>query len=341
MSRVLKVGKLDSDVLEELVIKKIKFKRPEVRTGAGIGEDCAVVDFGDYDCVISTDPITASVKDIGRLSVHISCNDIASNGVEPIAITLCVLLPEGTTYEEVSVMGDQAEAAAESVGVQIVGGHTEVTGAVKQPVIVSTAFGRALKENFQDAAQMAPGDVLIVTKKAALEGTGILCTEREEALRSVLTDEELARGKDMLSQVSVVREGIIAGGIGTHGMHDVTEGGLLGAVWEMCEIAHLGCEIDEEKLPVDELTRRVASFFGADWQRMISSGCMLIAASPENGAEIADKVRAAGIDACVIGTVKEKGYGRMIRRADGKCEEIAPPAADEIYRALGEQRTGD
>ena len=86
MSRVLKVGKLDSDVLEELVIKKIKFKRPEVRTGAGIGEDCAVVDFGDYDCVISTDPITASVKDIGRLSVHISCNDIASKGVSFIKL---------------------------------------------------------------------------------------------------------------------------------------------------------------------------------------------------------------------------------------------------------------
>lgn len=334
MSRILKIGKLDSDVLEDLVLKKIKFKRPEVRTGAGVGEDCAVVDFGDYDCVISTDPITASIRDIGRLAVHISCNDIASNGVEPIAITLCVLLPEGTTYEEVSAMGDQAEAAAESVGVQIVGGHTEVTRAVNQPVIVSTAFGRALKSDFQDAAQMREGDVLIVTKKAALEGTGILCSERGEALKAVLTDEEIEYGKSMLSQVSVVREGVIAGRVGTHGMHDVTEGGLLGAVWEMCEISHLGCMIYEKAIPVDELTVRVAEFFGADWQRMISSGCLLIAASPENGEKILGEVRAGGIDACIIGTVTGRGSKRVIKRADGTEEEIAPPEADEIYKAL-------
>ena len=98
---MLKVGKLDSDLLEKIVFKKITFKRPEVLTRPGIGEDCAVVDFGTYECVMSTDPITAAVGDIGRLSIDISCNDIASNGVEPLGIMLTVMLPEGTTTADV------------------------------------------------------------------------------------------------------------------------------------------------------------------------------------------------------------------------------------------------
>ena len=81
--RTMKIGKIDSELLEKIVFKNIRFRRPEVVTRPGIGEDCAVVEFGDYDCVLSTDPITGAVGDIGRLAVHISCNDIASNGIEP------------------------------------------------------------------------------------------------------------------------------------------------------------------------------------------------------------------------------------------------------------------
>ena len=114
---MLKVGKLDSELLKRIVIDKITYKRPEVLTKAGVGEDCAVIDFGDYECVMSTDPITATVNEIGRLSVHISCNDIASNGIEPLGIMLAVLLPEGTTTADVEMIMEQAGKAAEKCGV--------------------------------------------------------------------------------------------------------------------------------------------------------------------------------------------------------------------------------
>ena len=139
---MLKVGKLDSELLKKIVFDKITFRRDEVITRPGIGEDCAVIDYGDYECVLSTDPITASIEDIGRLAVHISCNDIASNGVEPVGLLLAVLLPEGTTEEQIENMMDQAGKASEELGVEIVGGHTEITRAVNQPVMISTAIGR-------------------------------------------------------------------------------------------------------------------------------------------------------------------------------------------------------
>ena len=111
---MLKAGKLDSDLLKSLVFNKITYRSDEVKVRPGIGEDCAVVDFGQYECIMSTDPITAAVNDIGRLAIHITCNDIASNGIQPLGIMLAVMLPEGTTEEDVAhIRGQAAETAGE------------------------------------------------------------------------------------------------------------------------------------------------------------------------------------------------------------------------------------
>ena len=332
---MLPVGKLDSDVLKRIVIDKIKYKNEDVKIRAGVGEDCAVVGYGDYDCVISTDPITSSINDVGRLSIHISCNDIASNGVQPIAITLAVMLPKGTTEEDVEKIMTQAAKSAEDVGVEIVGGHTEITEAVNQPVIVSTAFGKAVANESQSAADMRAGDVILMTKQAGLEGTGIICSDYEEELSKILSADELAEGKCMLDNVSVVKEGVIAGKIGTHGMHDVTEGGILGAVWEMCNISGLGVILDEDKIEVSEVTEKVCEHFSIDWKRLISSGCMIIVASAEKANSICDELEKNGIKVSQIGMVTEASEGLMLRMSSGNIEEIEPPKTDELYRVTG------
>lgn len=251
---MLKVGKLDSDLLEKAVINKIKHKRQDVLVHAGVGEDCATIDFGEYECVMSTDPITASVNDIGRLCIHISCNDIASNGIEPVGILLAVMLPQGTTEEDVAAIMEQAAAAAEECGVEIVGGHTEITTAVNQPVIVSTAIGRGKKWQSASAEKIEVGDCILMTKSAGIEGTGIIAGDYEAELAEFLSEKEINEAKALLSEISVVKEGMAAGSIGTHGMHDVTEGGILGAVWEMCRIADVGAELWDEAIPVAEVT---------------------------------------------------------------------------------------
>ena len=326
--KMLKVGKLDSELLKEIVFDKITFRRDEVITRPGIGEDCAVMDFGDYECVLSTDPITASIEDIGREAVHISCNDIASNGVEPVGLLLAVLLPEGTTEEQIANMMDQAGKASEELGVEIIGGHTEITRAVNKPVMISTAIGRGPKGGSQDGKDMKPGDLLIVTKNVGLEGTGLIATERD--MTGILTEEERAEAVAMLDDVSVVKEGIIAGRIGTHGMHDVTEGGILGAVWEMCSVSGLGATVTKEAIPVADVTVKLADAFGLDWMRLISSGCMLIVMEEEKWPALEKELADAGIGSACIGKVEEKERG--VRFADGS--PIEPPEADEIYKAV-------
>lgn len=330
---MLSIGKLDSELLKKAVIDKITFKRPEVLVRAGVGEDCAVIDFGEYECVMSTDPITAAVSEIGKLAIHISCNDIASNGVEPVGIMLAVMLPVGTTEEDVETIMSQAATAAAACKVEIIGGHTEVTAAVNKPVIVSTAIGRGRKWQSASAENIKTGDFIILTKNAGLEGTGIIASDYEAELSGFLTKEEIEEAKEMLTQVSVVTDGVVAGAVGTNGMHDVTEGGILGAIWEMCRIAGLGAEVWGDEVPVSPVTRKICAHYGIDVMRLISSGCMLIMACPEKKDEIIGKLEAAGIAAKVIGRVVPAEDGLFVTEK-GVKKPIDPPRADELYKVV-------
>lgn len=330
---MLKTGKLDSKLLEEIVFENIKLKRPEVLTRPGIGEDCAVVDFGSYECILSTDPITAAINDIGRLAMHISCNDVASNGVEPLGIMLAVLLPEGTTESEINEMMRQAGEVSEELGVEIIGGHTEITAAVNKPVIVSTAIGRGKKWASQNAENMKSGDLIYITKTAGLEGTGIIAWDRQDELREFLTAEELDYAKSLINRVSVVKEGVLAGRIGTNGMHDVTEGGILGAIWEMCQVAKTGAEVWVDTIPVEDVTKKICDEYDIDYLRLISSGSMMIMVSPSKKEEMEKAMAEQHIQFTNVGVIRNRHEGICMMVEDEKIE-IAPPASDEIYKAI-------
>ena len=333
---MLKAGKLDSDLLKSLVFNKITYRSDEVKVRPGIGEDCAVMDFGQYECVMSTDPISSAVSDIGRLAIHITCNDIASNGVQPLGIMLAVMLPEGTTEDDVEhIMGQAAETAGE-LKVEIIGGHTEITPAVKQPVIVSTAIGKTPEGTSQSGDNMTEGDYIMITKSVGLEGTGIIASDYGDKLEDVLTGEELENARGFLNMVSVVPEGVAAGRVGTHGMHDITEGGILGAVWEMCQIAGKGAEIWYDSIPVRPEVRKVSEFFDINPMRLISSGSMVVIVPEDRKEKMEAAMKAAGVECSIIGRVMKTDFGVRLLK-DGELSEIDPPYADDIYKVVGNQ----
>ncbi len=331
---MLKIGKIDNELLKKIVFDKITYKRPEVITRPGIGEDCAVVDFDSCNCVISTDPITAAVNEIGRLAIHITCNDIASNGVQPIGIMMAAMLPPGTTENDIENIMSQAGKTAAEVEVEIIGGHTEITSAVNKPVIVTTAIGKDLKrEDAKGDKKIQEGDAILLTKRAGIEGAGIIATDNEHELMDVLSASEIKKAKEFLNEVSVVKEGVAAGRIGTLGMHDVTEGGVLGAVWEMCKVSDMGASINKEAIPVDDVTIKIAKAYDIDYLRLISSGCMLILAAENKKEEIKKSITDSGVQVTEIGTIMPKEYGiKMI--SQGKVKEIEKPGSDELYKAV-------
>ena len=341
----LETGKLDSELLKKLVFDRITYRSDDVSIRPGIGEDCAVMNFGDYDCIMSTDPITSAISDIGRLAIHITCNDIASNGVQPLGIMLAVMLPEGTTSEDVAyIMGQAAETAAD-VKVEIIGGHTEITPAVKQPVIVSTAIGKALKGVSQSGNDMVPGDFIMMTKAVGLEGSGIIACDYEKQLSGVLSAKELARAKSFLDLVSVGPEGIAAGTVGTHGMHDITEGGILGAVWEMCQISGRGAQVWKKEIPIETETAKICDYYDINPLRLISSGSMVIIVPKEKKDRMEAAMAQAGVSCSIIGRIEEADFGIRLSEGSAPAEgasvspesmaEIDPPYMDELYKVVG------
>ncbi len=326
----MKTGKLDNDLLEGLIIDKIRYRRPEVKRSAAVGEDCAVIDFGEYNCVISTDPITGAVSDIGRLAVDVSCNDIASNGIEPLGILMTVLLPPSVTEEEIErIMRDACEAA-ERLKIEILGGHTEVTPVVNVPVISCTAIGRQPVSAEVDR-KAEPGDYILMTKAAGLEGTGIIASDYRKLLEGFLTDDEIDEAVSYLQEISVVNEGAAAGRAGAGPMHDVTEGGLLGAVWELCSLSGTGAQLDMEKIPVRPVTEKICNALDIDPYRLISSGCMIIAVRPDRREALERELSEAEVQYTII--------GRIVGRAEGM--DIEPPSSDELFKVVHRECTAE
>lgn len=323
----MKSGKLPSDVLEKRILSSFRFKRKEVLVRSKVGEDCSVLDFGEYACVVSTDPITGASNEIGRLAVHISCNDVAANGVEPFGLLFTILAPEGTTLEVLQDIVRQAAEEAASLKVEIIGGHTEITPAVNRIVVSTTAIGRAAKDRVVTSSGAKPGDYIILTKWAGLEGTAIIAHDFEKRLRGRMDDALLESAQAMMGHISVVKEGMIAGKMGATAMHDVTEGGVLGALWELAEASGVGLRIYRDKIPVRPETQAICEEFGLNPLKLISSGCMLITC--RDGQGMLEALNREGIPASIIGEVVEEGRTLV----SGEREEpIDPPESDELYK---------
>ncbi|WP_432408015.1 AIR synthase family protein [Wukongibacter sp. M2B1] len=327
----MKVGKLDSELLQKIIFSNIKLHRDEVMVRPGIGEDCAVVDFGEYALVMSTDPITGASSEVGKLAVHINCNDIATNGIEPLGLMMTILAPEGTTENEIEEIMKQASYEAGKLNVEIIGGHTEITGAVNRIVISATAIGRQLKSKIVKSLGVKVGDKIIMTKTAGLEGTGIIAHDLENKLNSTFSREIIENAKKMVNYISVVKEGVISGKIGASSMHDVTEGGILGAVWEICRASKLGCNIYKGRITVAKETAEICKFFNIDPLRLVSSGTMLITINPEKEDELICELRKNKVKASVIGEITEDGC--LLIENDKKIE-IEPPESDELYKVI-------
>lgn len=328
---VMEIGKLPNQALKEIVFSNIRYKRNEIIQGAAIGKDNAIIDFGDEICVISTDPITGATKDIGRLAIHISCNDVASSGAEPIGALLTILAPPSTTEEDLDLIMKEAGEAAEELKIEIMGGHTEVTDAVNRVVISTAVLGKQNRIKMMNPRKVKVGDKVLITKYAGVEGTSILAKELEEYLVGKMDREKILEAQNMGNMISVVREGVICGEIGVHYMHDITEGGVLGAVWEGAVAVNKGIKIYENLIPIKEVTREIASILKIDPYRLISSGSMLIIAGEEKSDIIQKKLKEEGIEVTLIGEIIEEG---IVIEREGRIESIEPPASDELYKAL-------
>lgn len=325
----MNIGKVSETVLKRSILKQIKHRREEVLVGPGVGEDCSVLELkGDEVFVISTDPITGTTRNMGTLAVHITANDISSNGAEIIGIMLTVLLPDGSRESDLKEMMKEIENVCADLNIEIMGGHTEITAAVNQPVITVTGVGKMPKNRMIKTAGITPGQEIVMTKWAGLEGTGIIAEAKENELLTKYTRDFVEEAKSFIHSISVVPEAKIARDLGVTSMHDVTEGGIFGALWELGEASGVGLEVYLKKIPIRQETVEICEFYDLNPYQLISSGVMMLVTDKAN--ELAEALRKNGIPAAVIGRITA-GNDRVILNDEEK-RFLEPPKSDELYK---------
>ncbi len=324
------LGKLPAEDLQRLL--QTYAVRPDARLvmGPGLGHDAAVIAMGERYLVTKSDPITFATDEIGWYAVHVNANDIACLGATPRWFVATLLLPEGqTTYAQVETIFAQLANACAELDVTLIGGHTEITGGLDRPIVIGTMLGDVAPEGLirSDGAQV--GDVLLLTKGIAVEGTALLARESRAALLehgvSAALLEHVATWLHVPG-ISVVKDARIAARTGyVHAMHDVTEGGFATGVRELVGAAGLGARL--ASLPILPETQTLCAACGLDPLGLIASGALLIAATPEGAASLLAALHAEGIAAWAIGTVTAEAE---VVYADGR--PLPAFARDEIAR---------
>lgn len=328
------VGKLPQRDLVALLDRALPEPDPRVVFGPGLGRDAAVIDFGDRYMVTKTDPITFATDEIGWYVVNINANDVACLGARPRWFIVTLLLPEGKSDSAlVETIFEQLRSASQELGISVVGGHTEITHGIDRPIAVGAMFGDVAPEDLVRSDGAQAGDVLILTKAIAVEGTAILARDLDDRLRRDMDPALVDRAADLLHApgISVVRDAMIATQAGAvHAMHDPTEGGVATGIHEMTEAAGLGAVIDAEALPYYPETLAICRLLELDPLGVIASGSLLVAVAPGDAEPVCRALADEGIAASVIGTVRE-APGVVLKDGDG--ERCLPRfARDEIAR---------
>ena len=324
----MKAGKLKESILKRSILKQLHKRREDVITAPAVGGDYGAMSVSeDMAVVLASDPVTLTKEGIGSSAIIAACNDVACSGATPMGVSTILLLPTSYNEEELRALMKDLDAACAQCGVDIISGHTEVTRAVKEPLVVVAAMGTVLKSEIRHSSNVRPGMDIVATKWVGLEGTAILACEKEDALRSRYAQPFIDKAKVFRQMMSILPEAAVAAKSGASAMHDVSEGGIFGALWELAESAGVGLEIDLKKIPIRQETIEICEFFDLNPYKLLSGGCLLIATEDGNG--LVMELEKADIPAVIIGKATDSNDRVLINEEERRFLETTQ--TDELY----------
>ena len=342
----MKTGKISESILKRSVLKYCKTKREEVVKGAAPWVDCAFFTYPDRqgrgtggqvpDCqdkvfCAATQTVSLPVIRAGCYAVYAAVNAVAAGGGIPFAMQMALTLPEGTEESELKRIMQLTEEAAGICKVQIAGGHTEVTGAVKYPVISVTAFGYRLEAAERVSRGLpAAGQAVVMTKWMGLEGTAVLAQEREAELLERYPFSITTAAKGFEKYLPVLPEAATALKSGATAMHDMRNGGVFGGLYELAGRLGVGLSIDLKKIPVKQETIEICEFFDLNPYGLLSGGSLLIVA--EDGDGMVKALQEAGIPAAVIGRTTDNN-DKVLHNGE-EIRFLEPARPDEIGKVI-------
>ena len=339
----MKIGKIDQETFSRYLLKRLGKKDATVLVPPRTGVDAGVVDAGGGRVlVIAEDPIftmpALPLEMFGRFTVHIGASDVAVMGVKPRYMTYSLLMPPETGVRDLKAIVDSIHETAVSLDIAVVGGHTGFYPGLAAPLVGGiTVFAFAKKGAYVTPAGARPGNAVLLTKGPAIETAGLLAALREKELRGRYAPGLIRKAKGLCYEISVVKDALTAmkaGGVTA--MHDATEGGVIGGLFEIASASGVGLEADERLMVYPDEVRMVCEAFGIDPVCAIAEGSLLITADQAAVPGILRRLKAAGIEASAIGKITANRRRRVLTRRDGSVTPLAIPEQDPFWPAFFE-----
>ncbi|HET9014296.1 MAG TPA: AIR synthase related protein [Thermomicrobiaceae bacterium] len=339
----LPAGKLPANLLQRLLGTLVPDE--SVVVGPGVGRDAAVIRLGNRLLVLKTDPITFATDEIGWYTVNVNANDLACMGATPRWLLVSALLPAGSTTEKIaSQIFDDLRGACLALDVALVGGHTEITPSVDRPILVGQMVGETTADRLIDPRRARAGDVVILARGIAIEGTSLLARELPAALLAGFDRAFLDRCRGFLHDpgISVLAAAeAIAGAVGAdlHALHDPTEGGLATGLRELGAASGLGIAVHRDAIAVYPETAVLCRALGLDPLGLIASGALLAVVAPAAAERALAALASVGIDAAAVGSLEPDPARQVLYTATGD-EPLPAFAVDEIARLFAALDSG-
>lgn len=332
----MKVGKASELVLNRSVFKQIRHRRDEVILRPQVGVDASAIKVEEDEVItLSTNPVVCDVNKMGRIAVTEAVNNVVCSGATPVGVLTSIIIPIKSGEQTIKRLVHDIEETCVEYNIEILGGHTEYSINVNQPMINITGIGKIYKEAYLNPRKMEPGQEIVMTKWAGLEGTAELATKKAEELKTKYANSFVEQAKELTKYASVSKEAKIAMELGVTAMHDLSEGGIFSGLWEFANAGHVGFQVDLTQIPLKQETIEVCEFFDLNPYMLLSTGSLLCVTSNAN--QLVEELEKQGIKASVIGKLTQ-GKERLVVNED-ECRYLQPPKFDEIFKVtiLGQE----
>ncbi len=343
VNQIPEIGKISPAIFNELIFPRLGAKSEKVLVGPQHGVDVGIVEIGDKAVSFTCDPVFI-VPEYGWeraawFAVHILASDAVTCGLKPKFLSIDLNLPMEMTKEQLEIVWDTMHQECERLGISVICGHTARYENCHYPMVGgATIVGVGEQDEYVTPKMARPGDQIIITKGPAIEATGIFATMFPQLIEKEFGHDFSEKAEKIFYQMSVVEDAMTAVSVGVReegvtAMHDATECGIWGALYELAQAAGLGVKVEKERIVVEDGVKEICSYFGIDPYASISEGTLIIACREHKAQKVVAALTQKNIKSSIVGELTEPGKG-MVLVEGGREKKLEHPIVDPFWRAF-------
>lgn len=343
MAEIPEIGKVSADIFSEIIFPRLGARNKDVLVGPKHGTDVGIAEIGNMAVSFTTDPVFI-VPEYGWeraawFAINILASDSATSGLKPRYLSIDLNLPMTMTKGELTVMWDAMHRECENLGINIITGHTGRYENCHYPMVGgATVIGVGGLNEYVSPGFARKGDKVIITKGPAIEAVGIFAAMFPALIEANFGPEFRQKAEGVFYKMTTVEDALAAITVGVRdegvsAMHDATECGIWGGLYELAEAAGLGVRVELEKIVVEETVKEICRFFDIDPYASISEGTLIILCRPHKAEEVVRILNARGILASIAGEMSGPEDGMVLVR-EGRQTSLVHPLVDPFWRAF-------